>query len=62
MGKRGIRVCIQFTKKDGKASEFWTAAPENWDQMGEGNRDAWVSRTAFARHRGAQNAKVTKRD
>ena len=61
MAKKGIRVQIKFTKKDGRAAEFWTAAPENWDQMGAGEKDAWVSRTAFKRHRGAQNATVVKR-
>lgn len=61
MGKKGIRVCIQFFKQDGKPSEFWTDAPEGWDRMGAGDRDAWVSRTAFKRHKGAQRAAVVKR-
>ena len=59
MTKKGIRVRITFTKRDGKEAEFWTAAPENWDHMGPGDRDAWVSRIAFRRHQGAQNATVT---
>jgi hypothetical protein len=60
-GKAGIRVQVEFTKKDGKASSFWTAAPEKWDVMGDGEKDAWVSRTAHKRHRGAQNARVVRR-
>lgn len=62
MGKKqGVRVRITFTKRDGTESEFWTAAPEKWDRMDENAKAAWVSQTAFAHHRGAQNATVTKR-
>ena len=61
MTKKGIRVRITFTKRDGREAEFWTAAPEDWDRMGVEERKAWVSRIAFRRHQGAQNATVTGR-
>lgn len=61
MTKKGIRVRITFTKRDGREAEFWTAAPEGYDHMGPEEQKAWASRTAFRRHQGAQNATVTGR-
>lgn len=62
MRKKGIRIRIGFTKKDGKVAEFWTSAPETWDTMGDGNRDAWVFRAASKYHGGATNAKCLERE
>lgn len=61
MGKKGVRIHIGFTKKDGKAAEFWTDAPETWDTMGEGGRDAWIARAANKYHGGATETKYLGR-
>ena len=62
MGKsKGIRLKIGFTKRDGKKSEFWATGPNNWDRMGEGDRDAWVSRAANKHHGGATEATILDR-
>jgi len=60
-GKNGVKIQIGFTKKDGKAAEFWATAPEDWDRMGAGERDAWLACTANKHHAGATEVKLLGR-
>jgi hypothetical protein len=61
MSKTGIKIKIQFTKQNGRVSEFWATGPENWDRMGADARDAWVRRTANKHHSGAVKATFLER-
>jgi hypothetical protein len=61
MGKRGVRLHIEFTKKNGKVTSYWETAPADFDQLGS-RRMEWIRRAAIRHSPGATNIKFLGRD
>lgn len=59
--KRGVRLHIEYTKRDGKRASFWADAPMDWDAP-RGPRRGWAETAAAKHHPGATEASVIGRE
>lgn len=60
--KRGVRLQIEYTKRDGGTARFWTDAPETWASSRRRDAEEWVSSVTARHHRGATNARIINQE
>lgn len=56
--KRGVRLQIEYIKRDGGTARFWTDAPETWASSQRCDAEEWVGSVAARHHPGATNARI----
>lgn len=60
--KRGVRLQIEYVKRDGRTASFWTDAPETWASSRRRDAEEWVSSTAARHCPGATNARIINQE
>jgi hypothetical protein len=59
--KRGVRLHIEYTKRNGKRASFWADAPEDWD-LPRAQQQSWAATAAAKHHPGATDVSVIGRE